>query len=282
MTRETIAGACAVALLAGAASGQFSDNFDSYAVGDICAQSTWEPWTPGTDVCGVVNDEVFFSGGRSLFVEGAIGGTGGGGDDTVHQFSGITSGQWSFSAMTYMPSTAFGKASFILLNTFPATVNPDWSVVIELDSDFSEVFVWPSTATGVALKTDEWVELRVDFDLDADTAEYFYDGASFWSTTWTGAIEPGGQPRLQAVDLYAGEPASLGHSGMYYDDVTLEQAGDDCYADCDESGELDFFDFLCFQNAFAAGEPYADCDSSGSLDFFDFLCFQNEFAAGCP
>src|SRR5690606_6026686 len=57
--------------------------------------------------------------------------------------------------------------------------------------------------------------------------------------------------------------------------------GMECYADCDESGELDFFDFLCFQNAFAAGEPYADCDESGQLDFFDFLCFQNEFAAGC-
>ena len=55
-----------------------------------------------------------------------------------------------------------------------------------------------------------------------------------------------------------------------------------CYADCDESGALDFFDFLCFQNAFAAGEAYADCDGSGGLDFFDFLCFQDEFAAGCP
>ncbi|MFG0283419.1 MAG: GC-type dockerin domain-anchored protein [Phycisphaerales bacterium JB039] len=56
----------------------------------------------------------------------------------------------------------------------------------------------------------------------------------------------------------------------------------DCYADCDQSGALDLFDFLCYQNAFAAGEPYADCDASGALDFFDFLCFQNEFAAGCP
>ena len=88
--------------------------------------------------------------------------------------------------------------------------------------------------------------------------------------------------RLQAVDRYAGEPGSAGHSGMYYDDVTLEEAGGGCYADCDLSGGLDFFDFLCFQNAFAAGETYADCDTSGSLDFFDFLCFQNEFAAGCP
>ena len=55
-----------------------------------------------------------------------------------------------------------------------------------------------------------------------------------------------------------------------------------CYADCDESGGLDFFDFLCFQDAFAAGGAYADCDGSSHLDFFDFLCFQNEFAAGCP
>ncbi len=55
-----------------------------------------------------------------------------------------------------------------------------------------------------------------------------------------------------------------------------------CYADCDGSGGLDFFDFLCYQNEFAAGTAYADCDDSGGLDFFDFLCFQNEFAAGCP
>ena len=55
-----------------------------------------------------------------------------------------------------------------------------------------------------------------------------------------------------------------------------------CYPDCDLNGTLTFFDFLCFQNSFAAGDAYADCDSSGAIDFLDFLCFQNEFAAGCP
>ena len=55
-----------------------------------------------------------------------------------------------------------------------------------------------------------------------------------------------------------------------------------CYADCTADGTLDFFDFLCFQNSFSAGEPYADCDGSGTLDFFDFLCYQNEFQASCP
>jgi hypothetical protein len=62
----------------------------------------------------------------------------------------------------------------------------------------------------------------------------------------------------------------------------FEFQADSCYADCDGSGSLDLFDFLCFTNAFNAGDPYADCDGSGSLDLFDFLCFANEFNAGCP
>ncbi|MFG0282858.1 MAG: S8 family serine peptidase [Phycisphaerales bacterium JB039] len=67
----------------------------------------------------------------------------------------------------------------------------------------------------------------------------------------------------------------------HIDDILLTtDAG--CYADCDASGALDFFDFLCFQNAFGMGDPQADCDGTGALDFFDFLCFQNEFALGCP
>jgi hypothetical protein len=55
-----------------------------------------------------------------------------------------------------------------------------------------------------------------------------------------------------------------------------------CYADCDGSGGLDVFDFLCFQDAFVLGAMSADCDESGGLDVFDFLCFQDEFVAGCP
>ncbi|MFG0285844.1 MAG: GC-type dockerin domain-anchored protein [Phycisphaerales bacterium JB039] len=71
-----------------------------------------------------------------------------------------------------------------------------------------------------------------------------------------------------------------GRSGLNFTLRGIPEAA--CYADCDGDGELTFFDFLCFQNLFAAGDPGADCDADGSLTFFDFLCFQNEFAAGCP
>ncbi|MFI4916432.1 MAG: GC-type dockerin domain-anchored protein [Phycisphaerales bacterium JB060] len=55
-----------------------------------------------------------------------------------------------------------------------------------------------------------------------------------------------------------------------------------CPADCDGSGSADLLDFLCFQNAFAAGDLRADCTGDGVLDIFDFLCFQAAFEDGCP
>jgi hypothetical protein len=64
-------------------------------------------------------------------------------------------------------------------------------------------------------------------------------------------------------------------------ELDLALCNSPCYSDCDASGALDFFDFLCFQNAFLAGDPYADCDGDGTLSFQDFVCFQNEFLAGC-
>jgi hypothetical protein len=96
---------------------------------------------------------------------------------------------------------------------------------------------------------------------------------------------------LSSIPCGLGRPTAFKDVGEGFPNVHIlmnilgvegHECSEECYADCDSSGALDFFDFLCFQNAFAAGESYADCDESGSLDFFDFLCFQNEFAAGCP
>ncbi len=91
----------------------------------------------------------------------------------------------------------------------------------------------------------------------------------------TGIAEPGGLLGMDYVEVAASEARRLAilHAGG---------RASACYADCDGSGARDFFDFLCFQNAFSAGNRYADCNEDGALDFFDFLCFQNQFAAACP
>ncbi len=54
-----------------------------------------------------------------------------------------------------------------------------------------------------------------------------------------------------------------------------------CNADCEGDCDLDIFDFLCFQNEWAANSTYGDCENDGDWDVFDFLCFQNLFAGGC-
>jgi len=89
------------------------------------------------------------------------------------------------------------------------------------------------------------------------------------------------------VDLDNDDRADLALIDELRDVVLLELNW--CYADCDQStgpGELDLFDFLCFQGSFVGSESYAcDCDTStGPLvcDLFDFLCFQDAFVGGCP
>ncbi|MCH7791673.1 MAG: hypothetical protein IID31_05255 [Planctomycetes bacterium] len=78
------------------------------------------------------------------------------------------------------------------------------------------------------------------------------------------------------------DPQSIVESGLDAFDLSVLTCAP-CYADCDGSGTLDIFDFLCFQNSFVNGEPYAcDCDPDPACDIFDFLCFQNAFVGGCP
>lgn len=58
-------------------------------------------------------------------------------------------------------------------------------------------------------------------------------------------------------------------------------AAEPCYADCDGDCNLSIDDFICFQTAFALGDPQADCDQSGAFSIDDFICYQTFYAIGC-
>jgi hypothetical protein len=94
-------------------------------------------------------------------------------------------------------------------------------------------------------------------------------------TLWGSRVSGG----LYTIDIKALD-TTLKFNGFYRGLAFADDTGE-CYADCTGEGDLDFFDFLCFQNAFADGDAYADCTGEGDFDFFDFLCFQNAFADGC-
>ena len=92
---------------------------------------------------------------------------------------------------------------------------------------------------------------------------------AFRKRLWLGRL---GNDRILSVGL-------TGDAGIQYVAEVLECSP--CYADCDGSGVLDFFDITCFQNHFVSLSPEADCDQSGTLDAFDYLCFVEAFALGC-
>lgn len=206
---------------------QFSDDFESYPAGSaIAGQGGWTEWTGSTDVSGHISTLYANSGTKSLEIVGAVGGSTGGGDDTVHTFTGATTGKWVFKVMTYVPTTATGTAWIILLNTYPASVNPHWSVQVELNANNNTVYSDHLVTTTLPLIKGQWVEFRVEVDLNADQAKYFYNNTQLglpvsWKALY-GAT--GGAQNIAAVDLYGGEPATGGTSGTYYDDISLQPA----------------------------------------------------------
>jgi hypothetical protein len=125
------------------------------------------------------------------------------------------------------------------------------------------------------------VEIRSEDHRALTEAAVFFIGSNPFGQNAPSYIRADACGLTSIMDL--ADPAVGGGFPNMHIIMTVKGEPDDgCYPDCDGSGTLDFFDFLCFQNEFLAGAPYADCDGSGTLDFFDFLCFQNEFLAGCP
>ncbi|MFG0283809.1 MAG: hypothetical protein ACF8R7_05255 [Phycisphaerales bacterium JB039] len=152
--------------------------------------------------------------------------------------------------------------------------------LIQVAIDNSNIAGVTGASTAGAADVTTGIELAIDLE------ELGWDGAS--PIRIAGFINGSGHDFV-SNQVIGGLPApeNLGEPRLIdfsvIDGDQFVTVGDsDCYADCDGSGSLDFFDFLCFQNEFALGSAYADCDGSGSLDFFDFLCYQNAFAAGCP
>ena len=143
--------------------------------------------------------------------------------------------------------------------------------------------------------TDPGAIAAVDLDLDGDSDIVVVNEDSgniaVLENIGTGAFAPpvtiatGPQPdALVTATLNAGTLLDIAVTNTLANTTSVILSPENvCYADCDQSGTLDIYDFLCFQNSFVLGEPYAcDCDPDPPCDIFDFLCFQTAFVAGCP
>jgi hypothetical protein len=260
----------------------FSDSFDTYANGSpIVGQGGWQFWGVGA-LDAFVDNTTSASAPNSLVsvVE----------TDVVQVFD-HTSGQWVCKVKTFYPSTSVGIGYFIMLNTFsaPYISGGNWSLEIHFnDPTFGANTVgswyYLGNAPGIPIIFDQWVELVVNIDLDADTFSVTYGGQPLASGQWSWNVSSiQGVPRIQCIDLYSQS------AGFRWDDVSLVPAttGPTCYPNCDGSTQVPFLnvaDFSCFLSKFAAADPYANCDGSTTPpvhNVADFSCFLGKFAAGC-
>jgi hypothetical protein len=288
MYSKILCGAAALALAAGTASGQWSENFDSYAPGSLGTQGGWDGWDGSSGSYGTVTTDQARSAPNSMASAG--------GCDAVYQLSPvIDSGQWTFTGHIYTPGGMDDNTYWIIQNVYTHDGGTyDWTVQIVLDpfngtvnEDMAEFYGdgVDDGFTYLDIISDEWVEIRSEFDFDNNYVETYYGGTllSWGEIDYDEDGDGFRDIQIQNLDLYGPQATAA-----YHDDLSLEMAGGDpCLdgdANCNGDDAVDTQDFLCYLGLWAAGfnggTDAGDLDGDGDTDTQDFLIFLGLWA-GC-
>jgi hypothetical protein len=193
----------------------WSDNFDSYTAGfQLDGQGGWSGWGNDPTAGALTSDVQARSIPNSVDIFGD--------SDLIHPYSGSTTGVWIFTAWQYIPNDFAGTTYFILLNTYTdGETDTNWSAQVIFNSVSGELFN-EGTANGtLPIIKGQWVEIRDEIDLDADTQTFYYGGEILFTDSWTEGMTGGGAVNIAAVDLFAD-----GASSVFYDDISLSQVMD--------------------------------------------------------
>ncbi len=199
--------------------GGWSDNFDSYATGaSLHGMGGWKGWNNNPAFTAFTSDSQALSAPNSVDINGNT--------DPVREFSGYDSGVWIFTAYQYIPSSFSGTSYLILLNQYDdAGATNNWSVQVNFDAASGNIVNdGNSGGTGTFL-TDQWVEIRVEIDLDADTQAFFYNNTLLYQGSWSDEVSGGGITSIGALNLFANNASTV-----YYDDLSLQQGALTCSA----------------------------------------------------
>ncbi|MFM9944817.1 MAG: Omp28-related outer membrane protein [Bacteroidia bacterium] len=156
----------------------FSDDFDTYTVGDYLAKTNtkWKTWSGtlgGTDDIKISNAKAK-SGSNSLYFSG---GTSGGPVDIVLPFGGqYNTGTMNLNMWMFVDNT---KKAYINLQE-QTTVGKGWSIDITFDSIGK--FTINNTTSGTLLTgnytQNTWMKLELQIDLNSNTWNFLVDGVS--------------------------------------------------------------------------------------------------------
>ena len=207
----------------------WEDNFDSYTLGSsMHGQGGWKGWDNDPLWTAYVTDDQALSSPHSVDIVADA--------DLVHEYEGVTSGAWTYTAWQFVPDDFFGESFFILLSDYSDGGTNTWAVQLGFNADLETVESQFDALT-LPLITGEWVEIRIEIDLDADWMEIFYDDDLLVEKEYSATVQNGGGGPLviSAVDLFAQSATSV-----YYDDMSLVGAVTQPDLDCE--GDLDWVD----------------------------------------
>jgi hypothetical protein len=217
----------------------WSEDFDSYPPGqNLHGVGGWKGWANDPGATAYTTDVESHSAPNSVDIATT--------SDLVHEYAGYTTGTWYYTAWQYVPNDFSGESYFILLNQYDdggATNN--WSIQVHFDSATGQVIADYGLQT-LPLIQGQWVEIRVEIDLDIDWQQFYYDDQLLYEGSWTEGVSGGGILNIGAVDLFAN-----GASSVYYDDLSLAST---LYSVCDSVNDIPWVSVSPESGSTEAGE----------------------------
>ncbi len=202
--------------VASSAYGSFSENFDGFANGHVldgtADDNGWIGWSGSYDARGFVTNAQYASSPNSVVIAGST--------DLVREFTGATSGLWSFTISMYIPTNFSGvMTSFILMNKYDGSAGTgNNSVFLTFFSSegrvYDELASLDYHSVYAPFITGQWVPLNFQIDLAGNTVKTYYNGSLLSTHSWLSDGQSASA--IAGVDLWAG-----GSSAVYYDNITL-------------------------------------------------------------
>ena len=185
----------------------WSENFDSYVAGTtLGGQGGWFPWDNAPAADANVSSVQSLSPANSVEIMGS--------SDMVHEWTGITHGNCTFSAWAYVPNDFVGQNYLILLSLYNGG-SSKWDLQIYFDSDTATLRDYDSI-NETPYVIGGWGEIRVEINFDTDWQDVYYNDVLWLSKSWTNGTSGGGILELDAVDLWAN-----GGTPIYWDDMSI-------------------------------------------------------------
>lgn len=238
-----LGGALALLIAASGASAQWTDNFDSYPAGPLNSGG-WDGWDGDASAYGIVTTNEFRSAPNSLQANGTV--------DAVYNFNGAyTAGQWAVTGWVYIPSDMDDLTYWIIQNDYTHGGPYDWTVEVAMDPINGEVIediqdIYGDGTNVLPLITDQWVEIRSEFDLDNNHVATYYNDQLLAEGDID--IRDLGPIEIANLDIYGPQA-----NPAYHDDISVAVTGGDCFADFNGDGLVNTQDFIAYLGAWAAG-----------------------------